>query len=152
MSDEVMHRRAHAARRRGRAQQPGKLPTIGFFGPSTPSAVRRRTAAFSQRLGELGWIEGRTVAIEYRWARGRTERFAEIAAELVRLNVDVIVTSGAGPVVAAKQATSHIPIIFAVASDPVPTGFVASLARPGGNVTGLSARAGPCVEAARTAA
>jgi putative ABC transport system substrate-binding protein len=121
-----------------RAQQPGKLPTIGFFGPSTPSAVRRRTAAFTQRLGELGWIEGRTIAIQYRWAMGRTERFAEIAAELVRLNVDVIVTSGAGPVAAAKQATSHIPIIFAVASDPVPTGLVASLARPGGNVTGLS--------------
>ena len=94
-----------------------------------------------QRLRELGWIEGRTVAIEYRWAEGRSERFAEIAAEFVRLKVDVIVTSGTAPVLAAKQATSVIPIVFAVAGDPVGTGLVASLARPGGNVTGLSLQA-----------
>ena len=91
-----------------------------------------------QRLRELGWIEGRTIAIEYRWAEGRDERFAEIAAEFVRLKVDVIVTSGTPQVVAAKQATSVIPIVFAAAGDPVGTGLVASLARPGGNVTGLS--------------
>jgi ABC-type uncharacterized transport system substrate-binding protein len=90
------------------------------------------------RLRELGWIEGRTVAIEYRWAEGRTERAAEIAAEFVQRNVDVIVTSGTAFVVAAKQATSVIPIVFAAAGDPVGTGLVASLARPGGNVTGLS--------------
>ena len=124
-----------------RAQQPGKLPTIGFLGTSTPSARSRWTAAFVQRLRELGWIEGRTVAIEYRWAEGRSERFAEIAAEFVRLKVDVIVTSGTAAVVAAKQATSVIPIVFAVAGDPVGTGLVASLARPGGNVTGLSIQA-----------
>ena len=91
-----------------------------------------------QRLRELGWIEGRTVAIEYRWAEGRSERFAEIAAEFVRLKVDVIVTGGTAAVLAAKQATSVIPIVFAVARDPVGDGLVASLARPGGNVTGLS--------------
>jgi putative tryptophan/tyrosine transport system substrate-binding protein len=115
-----------------------KLPTIGFLGESTPVAQSERTAAFVQRLRELGWIEGRTVAIEYRWAEGRSERFAEIATELVRLKVDVIVTSSTPAVIAAKQATSVIPIVFAIAADPVGTGLVASLARPGGNVTGLS--------------
>ena len=96
------------------------------------------TAAFVQRLRELGWVEDRTIAIHYRWAEGRTERLAEIAAEFVRLKVDVIVTNSAAPVVAAKQATSVIPIVIASAADPVGTGLVASLARPGGNVTGLS--------------
>ena len=119
-----------------RAQQ-AKLPTIGFLGTSTPLNWNPWTAAFVQRLRELGWIEGRTVAIEYRWAEGRNERFAEIAAEFVRKNVDIIVTGG-GAVVAAKQATSTIPIVFAVANDPVGIGLVASLARPGGNVTGSS--------------
>ena len=90
-----------------------------------------------QRLRELGWIEGRTIAIEYRWADGRFERFAEIAAEFARLKVDVILTSGPA-VFAAKQATSVIPIVFATVADPLSTGLVASLARPGGNVTGLS--------------
>ena len=94
-----------------------------------------------QRLRELGWIEDRNVAIEYRWAEGRAERLAEIAAEFVRLKVDVIVTSATPPVVAAKQATSVIPIVFATAGDPVGTGLVAFLARPGGNVTGLSIQA-----------
>ena len=108
------------------------------MGAATPSAESQWVAAFVQRLRELGWIEGRTVAIEYRWAEGRSERFAEIAAEFVRLKVDVIVTSGTAAVVAAKQATSVIPIVFAAAGDPVGTGLVASLARPGGNVTGLS--------------
>src|SRR5215813_924795 len=120
-----------------RAQQAGKLPTIGFLGSSSASGWSPWTAAFVQRLNELGWVEGRTVAIEYRWADGRSERFAEIAAEFVRLKVDVIVTSGLA-VPAAKQVTSVIPIVFAVASDPVGTGLIASLARPGGNVTGLS--------------
>src|SRR5437016_12938470 len=94
-----------------RAQQAAKLPTIGFLGSSTPSTMSQWVAAFVQRLRELGWIEGRTVAIEYRWAEGRSERFAEIAAEFVRLQVDVIVTAG-GAVLAAKQATSGIPILF----------------------------------------
>jgi putative ABC transport system substrate-binding protein len=120
-----------------RAQQ-AKLPTIGFLGAGTASAMSQWTAAFVQRLRELGWVEDRTIAIHYRWAEGRTERLAEIAAEFVRVKVDVIVTNSAAPVVAAKQATSVIPIIIASAADPVGTGLVASLARPGGNVTGLS--------------
>jgi putative ABC transport system substrate-binding protein len=120
------------------AQQLAKRrPTIGFLGTNTPAAQERWTAAFVQRLRELGWIEGHTVAIEYRWAEGRTERFTELATELVNLKVDVIVTLGAA-VSAAKQATSVVPIVFAVATDPVASGMVASLARPGGNVTGLS--------------
>ena len=123
-----------------RAQEASKLPTIGFLGASTPSAWSRWSAAFVQRLRELGWVEGRTVAIEYRWAEGRSERYAEIAAEFVRLKVDVILTVG-GAVVAAQQATSVIPIVFAIAIDPVETGLVASLGRPGGNVTGLSMQA-----------
>jgi putative tryptophan/tyrosine transport system substrate-binding protein len=121
-----------------RAQQPGKLPPSGFLGQSTRSATSEWTTAFVQRLRELGWIDGRNVAIEYRWGEGRNERFAQIAAEFVRLKVDVIVTAGTPQVLAAKQATSVIPIVFAVAGDPVGTGIVASLARPGGNVTGLA--------------
>ncbi|MFL5088717.1 MAG: ABC transporter substrate-binding protein [Xanthobacteraceae bacterium] len=105
---------------------------------AAPSVESQRVAAFEQRLRELGWIEGRTVAIEYRWAEGRSERYAENAAELVRLKVDVIVTSATPPTLAAKQATEVIPIVFATLSDPVGTGLVASLARPGGNITGLS--------------
>jgi putative ABC transport system substrate-binding protein len=120
-----------------RAQQPGRLPTIGFLGGATASAWTNWSAAFVQRLRELGWSEGRTVSIEYRWAEGRHERAAEIAAEFVRLKVDVIITSG-GVLSAVKQATSTIPIVFAVANDPVGAGFVSSLARPGGNMTGLS--------------
>ena len=120
-----------------RAQQLPKLRTIGFLGGTSPSVVSQSVAAFVQRLHELGWMEGRTIAIEYRWAEGRSERFAEIAAEFVRLKVDVIVTVGSA-VLDAKRATSVIPIVFAVASNPVGGGLVASLARPGGNVTGLS--------------
>jgi putative tryptophan/tyrosine transport system substrate-binding protein len=119
------------------ARAQGRLQTIGFLGTGTPSAWSPWVAAFAQRLRELGWIEGRTVEIEYRWAEGRSERFAEIAAEFVQLKVDVIVTVGSA-LVAAKQATSTIPIVFALAADPVGSGVVASLARPGGNVTGLS--------------
>ncbi len=120
-----------------RAQQPAKLPTVGFLGTTSRSAWGPWTAAFVQRLRELGWIEGRTIAIEYRWGEGRTEHHAEIAAEFVRLKVDVIVTAG-NATLAAKRATSVVPIIFALASEPIASGFVASLARPGGNVTGLS--------------
>jgi putative ABC transport system substrate-binding protein len=120
-----------------RAQQPGKLPTIGFLGAASPSSWGKWVTAFVQRLHEFGWSEGRTVAIEYRWAYGRSEDYAEIAAEFVRLKVDVIVTSGIA-VLAAKQATSVIPIVFAVAADPVGSGLVANLRQPGGNVTGLS--------------
>ena len=123
-----------------RAQQPAKQATIGYLGSNTPAAEAARLAAFLQRLRELGWVDGRT-AIEIRWAEGRNERFAEIAAEFVRLKVDVIVTAGNAAIVAAKQATSTIPIVFAVSGDPVGTGVVASLARPGGNVTGLSIQA-----------
>jgi len=119
-------------------QQAGKLPTIGFLGAATASVAGQWFAAFVQRLHELGWMEGRNIAIEVRWAEGRSERYAEIAAGFVRLNVDVIVTIGTPASLAAKQATSVVPIVFVAASDPVGTGLVASLARPGGNVTGLS--------------
>jgi putative tryptophan/tyrosine transport system substrate-binding protein len=121
----------------GSAQQAGKLPTIGYLGSGTSATQGQWTAAFVQGLRDLGWIEGRTVAIEYRWAEGRHERYAEIAAEFVRRKVDVIVAIGTA-VVAAKEATSVVPIVFPVAADPVGSGLVASLARPGGNVTGLS--------------
>ena len=123
-----------------RSQQAGQLATIGFLGTSTPSDLNQRTLAFVQRLRELGWIEGRTIAIEYRWAEGRDGRFAEIAAELVRLKVAVIVTVGSA-VPAVKQATSVIPIVFAISGDPIGMGLVESLAQPGGNVTGLSSQA-----------
>ena len=122
-----------------RAQR-AKLPTIGLFGTATASVWSPWVAAFVQRLHELGWIEGSTVAFEYRWAEGRSERYPEIAAELVRLKVDVIVT-GQSTVGALKQATAVIPIVLALATDPLGTGMVASLARPGGNVTGLSLQA-----------
>jgi putative ABC transport system substrate-binding protein len=119
------------------AAQPSRLPTIGFLGAATPSSWNQWLAAFVQRLRDLGWTEGRNVAIEIRWAEGRTERFTEIADEFVRLKVDVIVTTG-GAVLPTMHATSVIPIVFALAVDPVGSGMVASLARPGGNVTGLS--------------
>jgi len=121
------------------AQPAAKLPTIGFLG-ADPVVFAPWTAAFVARLRELGWIDGRTVAIEYRWSEGRTERYAEIAAEFVRLKVDVIVTVGSA-VPTVRQATGVIPIVFAVAIDPVRSGLVSSLANPGGNVTGLSLQA-----------
>jgi putative tryptophan/tyrosine transport system substrate-binding protein len=120
-----------------RAQQSDSRPTIGFLGTATASAWRPYVAAFEQRLRELGWVDGRTVAIEYRWAEGRSERFGGFAAEFVRLKVDVILTSGTA-IPKVREATSVIPIVFAVANDPLGTGMVASLARPGANVTGLS--------------
>jgi putative ABC transport system substrate-binding protein len=119
------------------AQQP-KLPTIGYFGASTAASEKLRTDAFVQRLGELGWTEGQTIAIEYRWAESQTERFPEIAADLVRLRVDTIVATSIAAALACKQATAVIPIVFPLAGDPLATGLVASLARPGANVTGLS--------------
>ena len=118
--------------------QPVIPRTIGVLGSGTPAAQGERYAVFAERLRALGWIEKRNVTFEYRWAHGRTEAYSEIAAEFVRLKVDVIVTSGTAAVAAAKQTTSAIPIVFTTAGDPVGTGLVASLARPGGNVTGLS--------------
>jgi putative ABC transport system substrate-binding protein len=123
-----------------RGQQPSKLPTIGFLGTSAASSWSAWTEAFEQRLGELGWTEQRTVTIEHRWGEGSTKRFAEIAAEFVKIRADVIVTAGSA-VPAIKQATSTIPIVFAIATDPVGGGLVESLARPGGNVTGVSDQA-----------
>jgi putative tryptophan/tyrosine transport system substrate-binding protein len=123
-----------------RAQQASKIPIIGFLGSNTPSFQRRWVAAFVQRLRELGWGEGTNVSIEYRWADGSSERAAELAAELVRLEVDVIITSGTANVLAAKKATTVIPIVFAAGADPVGTGLVVSLANTGNNVTGLSAQ------------
>ena len=118
-----------------------KMPTIGLMGSGTQAAQSQWTSAFLDRLRELGWIDGRNIAIEYRWAEGRNERFAEIAGEFVRLKVDVIVTHNTPGPLAAKKATSVIPIVFATAGDPVGSGIVASLAQPGGNVTGLSSQA-----------
>jgi putative ABC transport system substrate-binding protein len=117
-----------------RAQQPEKLMTVGVLGPDA-SSWRPWTAALAARLHSLGWIEGRTIAIEYRWSEGHPERYPEIAAEFVRQKVDVIVTFG-GAVAALKQATTNIPIVFAIAVDPIGAGLVANLSRPGGNVTG----------------
>jgi putative tryptophan/tyrosine transport system substrate-binding protein len=123
-----------------RAQQPAKLPTIGFLVSGTPLSHGQWVAAFVQRLRELGWTEGRTIAIEYRWAEGRLDRYTDIAAEFARIKVDVIFAAGTPAAAAAKQATSVIPIVFAGAGDPVGSGLVAGLARSGGNVTGLSSQ------------
>ena len=120
-----------------RAQQAGKVPVVAVLGSASAPAWAPWTAAFVQRLRDLGWTEGKSVAIEYRWAEGRRERAAEIAAEFVRLKVDIILTAGF-TVPPLKQATSSIPIVFALAVDPLGSGLVASLARPGGNVTSLS--------------
>jgi putative ABC transport system substrate-binding protein len=119
-----------------RAQPSERLPTIGFLGTNA-TVWTPWTVAFVERLRALGWVEGRTVAIEYRWAEGSTEQTAKIAAEFVRLKVDAIVTNGTSAYT-VKQATSAIPIVFPMASDPVAAGLVASLSRPGGNITGLS--------------
>jgi ABC-type uncharacterized transport system substrate-binding protein len=112
--------------------------TIGFLGATTPLVWSAFVPAFEQRLRELGWINGSNIAIDYRWAEGRQDNYAAFAEAFVRSEVDIIVTSGTGPVMAAKKATSKIPIVFAAAGDPVGTGLVASLARPGRNITGLS--------------
>ena len=123
-----------------RAQQAAKLPTIGFLVSGAPSSHGQWVAAFVERLRELQWIEGRTVAIESRWAEGRAERYNEIAAEFVRLKVDIIVTAGTPATAAAKETTLVIPIVFVGAGDPVGSGLVATLARPAGNVTGVSSQ------------
>ena len=120
------------------AQQPTKIPRIGFLAATSPSAISTRIEAFRQGLGELGYVEGKNIVIEYRYAEGNLDRLPALAAELVRLNVDVIVTGGAANTRAAKEATKIIPIVMALDNDPVASGFVASLARPGGNITGLS--------------
>jgi putative ABC transport system substrate-binding protein len=127
-----------------RAQQ-AKLRTIGYFGGSLPALESQRTTAFVQRLRELGWIEGRSVSLEYRWGEERAERYGELAAELVRLNVDVLVVTGTAPALAAKRVTSTVPIVFGFAGDPVGTGLVVSLTRPASNVTGLSNQASDLV-------
>lgn len=119
--------------------QPAKVPKIGFLSiGSATAAAAPRTEAFRQGLRELGWLEGQSILIEYRWAEGKYERVPELAAELVRLGVDVVVAVGTPAALAAKQATQMIPIVMVTVGDPVASGLVASLARPGGNVTGLS--------------
>jgi putative ABC transport system substrate-binding protein len=128
-----------------RAQRRSKLATVGYLGATTPLVEREWLGAFLEGLRSLGWIEGRNIAIEYRWAEGRSNRFAEIATEFVQQNVDIIVTYGTPAVLAAEKATSTIPIVFTVAGNPVGAGMVASLARPGGNATGLSAQADDAV-------
>ena len=120
------------------AQQSGKVFRIGFLDPSTASSMEVLVGAFRQELGKLGWIEGKNITIEYRFAEQKSERLPELAAELVRLKVDLIVTSGGPTPLAAKKATSTIPIVMTNSVDPVGQGLVASLARPGGNVTGNS--------------
>jgi putative ABC transport system substrate-binding protein len=112
-----------------------------LLGSGSEAAQQAWTAAFVRRLAQLGWTEGGNLKIAYRWADSRNERFAEIAAELVKLNVDLILTHNTVPTLAVKHATSTTPIVFATAGDPVGSGIVASLARPGGNVTGLSGQA-----------
>ena len=120
------------------AQQPAKIIRIGYLSAVSPSAVPARTEAFRQGLRQMGYEEGKNVVIEWRYAEGKEERLKEMAAELVRLNVDVIVTGGRSATRAARDATSKIPIVMTQDTDPVANGFVASLARPGGNITGLS--------------
>ena len=129
---------AVALRSAGARAQTAKLPTVGFLGIQTRANQEKWTTAFVQRLRELDWIEGRTVLIEYRWAEGSGDRMSEIAAEFVRLKVDVILTAGTAGALAVKQATSIIPVVFTTVADPVGTGVVGSLSRPEGNITGLS--------------
>ena len=120
------------------AQQPKKVPRIGYLTATSPSAIPARTEAFRQGLRELGYVEGKNIVIEWRYAEGKLDRLPALAAELVRLKVDVIVTAGPTATRAAKEATATIPIVMTQDADPVGNGFVASLARPGGNITGLS--------------
>ncbi len=120
------------------AQAPAKVPQIGFLSPRSPAEVAFLLDAFRQGLRDLGYVEGQNIAIEYRFAEGRPERLPALAADLVRLKVDVIVTGAPPTPEAAKQVTSTIPVVFTVGGDPVAEGLVASLARPGGNITGLA--------------
>ena len=120
------------------AQQPKKLPRIGFLGATSPSVESTRIESFRQGLRELGYVEGKNIVIEWRWAEGKFDRLPDLAGELVRLDVAIIVTGGSTSTGAAKEVTATIPIVMAQVNDPVGSGFVASLARPGGNMTGLS--------------
>jgi ABC-type uncharacterized transport system substrate-binding protein len=120
------------------AQQPKKVPRIGILGAAFPSTNPARIEAFRQGLRELGYVEGKNIVIEWRYAEGKLDRLPALAAELVRLKVDIIVTAGPPPTRSAKQATSTVPIVMALDDDPVGSGFAASLARPGGNITGLA--------------
>jgi putative ABC transport system substrate-binding protein len=120
------------------AQQPTKIPRIGYLAGTSASAIADRTEAFRQGLRELGYVEGKNIVIEYRYAEGKADRERELAVELVRLKVDIIISAGSAATRPAKEATSTIPIVMTNEGDPVGTGFVASLARPGGNITGLS--------------
>jgi len=126
----------------GAAQQPAKVPRIGYLSPLSPSSDPTRIEAFRQGLRDFGYVEGQNIAIEYRYAEGKFNRLPDLAAELVRFKVDVIVVASTPGILAAKNATSTIPIVMALSADPVPTGLVSSLARPGGNITGLSLLSG----------
>jgi putative ABC transport system substrate-binding protein len=121
------------------AQQPTKVPRVGYLSATSPSVNPTRIEAFRQGMRELGYVEGKNIIIEWRYAEGKLDRLRELAADLVRLKVDVIVTGGPTPTPAVKEATTTIPIVMGYDNDPVGSGFVASLARPGGNITGLSA-------------
>ena len=123
------------------AQQAGKIFRIGFLDPSTASGMAVLVDAFRQELSKLGWVEGKNIAIEYRFAEGKIDRLPDLAAELVRLKIDIIVVTGGPPALAAKNATTTIPIVMTSAGDPVGEGLVASLARPGGNITGFASLA-----------
>jgi ABC-type uncharacterized transport system substrate-binding protein len=123
---------------RAEAQQPKKVPRIGYMSLQSRASESARVEGFRQGLRDLGYVEGKSIFIEYRWAEGKSDRVSELAAELVRLKVDVIVAVGSPAALPAKQATQTIPIVFPLHSDPVGTGLVASLARPGGNITGLT--------------
>lgn len=120
------------------AQQPARMPRIGILRPTSASSVSAQVEAFRQRLRELGYVEGKNIVIEYRYAEGKLDRLPDLAAELVRLKVDIIVTASGGAILAAKKASPTMPIVFTAAADPVADGYVSSLARPGGNITGLS--------------
>ena len=120
------------------AQLASKVPRIGFLATNAPAAYPELVEAFRQGLRDLGYVEGQNIAIEYRWAEGRVERFADFASELVRLKVDLIVATSSPLALAARNATKTIPIVFVTAADPLGQGLVAAIARPGGNVTGFS--------------
>src|SRR5262245_45406043 len=120
------------------AQQPTKVPRVGYLVAASPSAITARTESFRQGLRELGYVEGKNIVIEWRSAEGKLDRIPALVAELVRLKVDIIVTGGPAATRAGKEATTTIPIVMTQVGDPVANGFVASLARPGGNITGLS--------------
>jgi putative tryptophan/tyrosine transport system substrate-binding protein len=132
------------------AQQPENVPRIGFLGNSTAALESNLVGAFREGLRKLGYIEGRNIAIEYRWAEGKYDRFPALIAELLKLNVDVIVTAGTPAALAVKKSTASIPLVMVAASEPVATGLVASFARPGGNVTGLTSMA-PAIDGKRLA-